>query len=122
MDDPAVNVEIRNPEDQNDEANEVADDVDQADDADDEQVAQCAVWDRELTGAEEKECAEIIGHVHFQMNHAAHLIECALVSLSDVPRPARRFCDAGRKTPRHTVTYYLRNRGIGARSSSWFSR
>jgi hypothetical protein len=50
------------------------------------------VWDRELTGAEEKECAEIIGHIHFQMNHAAHLIECALPVCSDVPRLARRFC------------------------------
>jgi hypothetical protein len=97
MDDPAVKVEIRNPEDQTDEANDVdqvADDVDQADD---EQVAQCAVWDRELTGAEEKECAEIIGHIHFQMNHAAHLIECALSVLVTCPDRHEDFAMQGRK-------------------------
>ena len=61
------------------------DDPENTDDADVAKVEQEAcVWSRELTVAEDKECNELIAHIHFQMNRAAEVIQCTLSSHSDV--------------------------------------
>ena len=76
------------------------DDPENTDDADVAKVEQEAcVWSRDLTVAEDKECNELIAHIHFQMNRAAEVIQCTLSSHSDVlpRRPAQMAGMQGRK-------------------------